>query len=723
MGEILRRYQRWLALVGIFIVLLAFVVLFIVRDVRTTVLIAQKQLVAESAIRLSATRDSYTNSAYASWVGSWTDLVDRLAGSGVLRISRRQSTLPLNRDLLSYPFDSPACRRFDKTDADALIACAIYNMESRRLQIVATWHESDWAVVEEGDVDPAKGDRVALRIPGLLEGEYFASPQLPKNRRDLAAACASDWSSEPQNPRCGEIPIAVYNVLPNHLLGRALSGSNGIAFRTLNCPAGVVAPCVRMLLTLLTAPPKTDAYVCVAQRDARTRQEHSVVAIDTCDGDGQMPRPGLFLDAGLKWGVSRQETACGNSKTCLCKEVADAPSSCVAIDTQLTAEHVHDESVNRSEPTVAGYLALTLIQAVNVLQPIPPSNANAAFLGAQSAQPVGYLVEHVPNRLAFDVARDAVAQRLALYAMSLLAPVLLFVAMAVALSRAAARTRAAQEQAERIREEAMRQKAEAARDEALATAALVEAALRNANTGLEDLGHEIISPAQSLMLVVDDLKRAVGEAAYVDLLGTTYIDLMQGYVHRITRASERVRRGLQLQRRQAESQRLQTTVELSRFLRRRLEAEQLVASLPYRFEGGAHEVRIIADSGDLEEILGNLLSNARRFSDGQAITVTLAAQGKSVELSIRNEGPIIGRGSEEAIFLMGASFAPADNEFSHGLGLFLVRVAVSAMGGTILAQNDPEPATHGVTFVLSFPIAHPAGGSANADRDAQTLST
>ena len=145
---------------------------------------------------------------------------------------------------------------------------------------------------------------------------------------------------------------------------------------------------------------------------------------------------------------------------------------------------------------------------------------------------------------------------------------------------------------------------------------------------------------------------------------------------------------------------------LSRFLMRRLNVENLVSRLTYRLERQDQNVRIGADLGDFEEIIGNLLSNARRFSDGKDITISLAVHGKTATLRIRNEGPVIERGMEDAIFRFGTSFSPANDEVSHGLGLFLVRSAVSAMGGTVRAINDPAPATHGVTFEIQLPVAH-----------------
>ena len=498
-------------------------IVVVFRDVRNAVLAEQKRLVTESGVRLGAVRDSYTSSSYASWVGNWSDLVDRLAGSGVQHVYRRSSSLSLSRDFLNYPFDSPACRRFDKSEDDSFLACALYNSESRRLQLALTWHEPEWAVVREGDADPARGDRIALRVPGVVEGELFAAPQIATSRREIENTCANDWAGEPVNARCGQVPVAIYKLAPNGLLGAAINGSNGIAFRSTVCPTHVLPPCVRMLISILAHPPSADAYVCIAQHDAAARTDHSVTMLETCDAGSLKPHPGGFLDPGLKMKMSHPGQACDDGKMCLCEDPKGNSSSCIEIDAEMPRDTSRVEGANLPK-TIGQRIARWLADSVDHFDPIPPSHANAAFLSSISEEPVGYLVGHVPTASALESATSDLSKRLPLYGVVLFIPIVLFFAMARELGRAANRMRSAEQEAARIRDEAMRQKAEAARDEALAQVALAEAALRSANSGLEDLGHEIISPAQSLLLVVDELKHAAVGSVFQDLLGNSNID-------------------------------------------------------------------------------------------------------------------------------------------------------------------------------------------------------
>lgn len=289
-------------------------------------------------------------------------------------------------------------------------------------------------------------------------------------------------------------------------------------------------------------------------------------------------------------------------------------------------------------------------------------------------------------------ARAAIAARLPLYLTAFAAPLLLFGSLGWALSRE--RAKAA---------EAERRRAELERDAAVAARRVYEAALKGANTTLEDLGHEVISPASSLRHAIGRLEGLSEERPeWRALADHASVDLMTGYVSRIVRAADRARMALQLRRRQAQSVRAGERVELNRFFARRLAAEQLVAPLPFRLVEAPRPIEVLADRGDLEEIVGNLLSNARRFASGQPITVRIESERPLVRISIRNEGPIIPRGEEERIFELDVALEPADDETSHGLGLFLVRTAVNAMNGSVVAINDPEPAVHGVTFMIEL---------------------
>lgn len=678
---------------GVFVGLVSLVLAAIHVDVRSTIVASRERLVVTSSVRLGNIRDSYTQSNYASWVGGWVDVVDRVQGTGPMRIYQRAVTLPMNRDLLAYPFDSPACRQYDgaRNALDVVLACALYNPDSRRLQLVLVWHEPQWGVVREGDADPARGDRIAIRVPGMIDGEIYSAAQVSFRSRSTLTDCNKEWQSEETTRRCDALPMAIYEVLPNGLLGAPLPGSNGLAFRTTQCPEGVVAPCIKAQVNMLMRPPKNDATVCLRFQDAPDRLERSTVVARTCADGSVAPLPGRFTESSVNFPLGPRNVECRQGALCLCQAPSADDPTCMGV-TAGPSEDVRGTRI----AGLAASLARAVVAGSTWISATQPGDANAPFLGTRSSTPVAYLVQRIETA---DIVEDAVpplTQRLGLYCAALLVPLILFVVAKFAVRNTARRER----------DVALHRQVEADRDHARAQRALADAALQGANASLDVLGHEIMSPAQSLLNVLADFQARVCGKPYETLVKESFLDMAEGYVRRMTRATEHVRQGLQMQRRHAASFAARRPIELGAFLERRFEVEKLDEFLDIRFENLAATGHVVADRGDLEQVIANILSNSRRFASGQPIRIVLEANGPSLCMRVRNEGPVVASGKQEEIFLSGVSLSPPNGDAaSHGFGLFVARMAMSAMGGTISVENDPPPATHGVVFTLTFPAA------------------
>jgi two-component system sensor histidine kinase ChvG len=98
--------------------------------------------------------------------------------------------------------------------------------------------------------------------------------------------------------------------------------------------------------------------------------------------------------------------------------------------------------------------------------------------------------------------------------------------------------------------------------------------------------------------------------------------------------------------------------------------------------------------GMLEVVLQNVLENAISFSPkGSAITVSLAANSETVELQVDDQGPGIDPGKVDHVFERYFSSRPevgigADATTEHsGLGLWIVRSNIEALGGQVSAVN------------------------------------
>lgn len=106
------------------------------------------------------------------------------------------------------------------------------------------------------------------------------------------------------------------------------------------------------------------------------------------------------------------------------------------------------------------------------------------------------------------------------------------------------------------------------------------------------------------------------------------------------------------------------------------------------------DLHVVADPSRLEQVLFNLLDNAVKYGEPPVEVCARRVDG-TVELAVRDHGPGIPEGVE--------LFSPFSHagEGSVGLGLWIVRQLVDAMGGTVCH----EPAGPGARFVVTLPTA------------------
>ncbi|WP_243026980.1 sensor histidine kinase [Thermus albus] len=98
-----------------------------------------------------------------------------------------------------------------------------------------------------------------------------------------------------------------------------------------------------------------------------------------------------------------------------------------------------------------------------------------------------------------------------------------------------------------------------------------------------------------------------------------------------------------------------------------------------------------ADPQAIRRVLNNLLDNALRHTpQGGTITVELGEESTWVRIAVRDTGPGLRPGEEEAVFRRFYRGDPARTRGGSGLGLAIARTLVEAMGGRIQAGNHPE---------------------------------
>ena len=109
----------------------------------------------------------------------------------------------------------------------------------------------------------------------------------------------------------------------------------------------------------------------------------------------------------------------------------------------------------------------------------------------------------------------------------------------------------------------------------------------------------------------------------------------------------------------------------------------------------------------LEQVVGNLLTNAIRYGRGKSIEIVLQRKDQNAILSVTDHG--YGIAQEDLVRIFGR-FERAINssEVSGlGLGLFISKEIIESHGGAIWAQSEVGK---GSTFFVSLPIS-PAGAS------------
>jgi signal transduction histidine kinase len=150
------------------------------------------------------------------------------------------------------------------------------------------------------------------------------------------------------------------------------------------------------------------------------------------------------------------------------------------------------------------------------------------------------------------------------------------------------------------------------------------------------------------------------------------------------------------------------------------QAERLNETGFYRFALQVPSSPLVAaaDAQKLRQILTNLLDNAVKFSpDGGTITVTAGRRADRIEIAVADEGVGIPQAEQELIFRKFYRALDPGNESrggpGAGLGLFIVRGLVTAMGGRIWVSSLEN---EGSRFVFELPLARlrTLGGSENA---------
>ena len=118
-----------------------------------------------------------------------------------------------------------------------------------------------------------------------------------------------------------------------------------------------------------------------------------------------------------------------------------------------------------------------------------------------------------------------------------------------------------------------------------------------------------------------------------------------------------------------------------------------------------------------EQIVTNLIENAAKFSpEGAPIRVTVRPSDAGALVSVQDRGPGISAADQQQLF---DRFFQARRAREHksglGLGLFIVKGYVGALGGHVGVDSEPG---HGSTFNVWLPTCPPAREAERTSGDA-----
>jgi signal transduction histidine kinase len=212
---------------------------------------------------------------------------------------------------------------------------------------------------------------------------------------------------------------------------------------------------------------------------------------------------------------------------------------------------------------------------------------------------------------------------------------------------------------------------------------------------LTGVAHDLRNPLHTLTMALEVL----GEAAPMIPQQNDMMNICLATVERMDRLIEEI---LEVTRIKNGNLRVECgPLDLSKIVTKVATDFSSKAGVAVRVEAvNASEATLIwADPFLLERVLGNLLSNALKFTDEGSVIVEINRTDKTVTLQIRDTGCGIPEEELEAIFDPYYQLTTKKTRRGIGFGLYLSREFVERMGGTIALESTVDI---GTTFTLTF---------------------
>ena len=209
--------------------------------------------------------------------------------------------------------------------------------------------------------------------------------------------------------------------------------------------------------------------------------------------------------------------------------------------------------------------------------------------------------------------------------------------------------------------------------------------LRDAFLGI--VGHELRTPVSSILTAADLL-------ALPDLGDEVRAEILTGLgeeTRRLHALTEQLLRLADLERRGVDaSDEPVHLVHVARRVVNRRRRHRRADGI--RLDVPAEPVPAVAgEDGFVDQVIVAILDNAAKYAPGSEVTVRIVVQDDTVEVHVLDRGPGLPKGGSDSIFTLfhRSSGTGRDGPAGFGIGLFVARSIIEAMGGRIWAVDRP----------------------------------
>ena len=224
--------------------------------------------------------------------------------------------------------------------------------------------------------------------------------------------------------------------------------------------------------------------------------------------------------------------------------------------------------------------------------------------------------------------------------------------------------------------------------------------VRQRDEFLSIASHELKTPLTSLQLQVSGLRRNLARAP---LTQERLVAKVSTIDHQVARLAKLVESLLDVSRAAAGPLQLEPTeVDLAELVREVAAGfDDALAAAGCKLELFLAEGVVgLWDRMRLAQVITNFISNALKYGPGAPIAVTVESRGEKALLTVRDQGIGISPADQRRIFQRFARAVSPEHYSGLGLGLWIVRVLVEAMGGTVAVESAPGA---GSTFAVELP--------------------